>query len=208
MQYPLSENVIWEYTKSHKSSITHLNFSRDTNLLFSAGADGNLFIYCLYELPEGDKIEFDEKLTNNLNSLSNMIDEGLGDNVLYPIDKIFKYEDATKVMKDQIAHSFKILVESQKQSEKEYKEKEGVWTREKNTELKILNDKINEIVINKDIVTEYYEEKLLNKEKDFHEALTDQKRTNEDQIEILGNKVVDLSNQIEFLVSGHSLDMK
>ena len=35
-------------------------FSRDNNLLFSAGDDGNLFIYAIYEYPDGETVAFDD----------------------------------------------------------------------------------------------------------------------------------------------------
>ena len=125
MQFPFKNNVVWDVIKAHSAPITHINFSRDTNLLFSAGADGNLFIYCLYELPDGEVIEFDEKLSNNMNGLTNIIDEGLGDNVLFPIEKIFKFEDGTKILKEELAHAAKKLEDVEKQAIKNLKEKEG-----------------------------------------------------------------------------------
>ena len=94
--YPLNENYqgqAWEGLKSHRNSITNVLYSRDTNLIFSAGDDGNIFIYCIYELPDGEKITFEDNKASNLNQLSSILDEGLGDNVLYPLQAIFNHEE-------------------------------------------------------------------------------------------------------------------
>lgn len=99
--YPFNENV-WDSAKAHRSAVTHINFSRDTNLVFSSGEDGNLFIYCIYELPDGENIAFDENKISNLNQLTSILDEGLGDNVLYPLDSIYFFEDKVKSQQEAI----------------------------------------------------------------------------------------------------------
>jgi WD40 repeat protein len=109
--YPIYENYeghSWEGVKSHRNSITNVLYSRDTNLIFSSGEDGNIFIYCIYELPDGENIAFDDNKALNLNQLSSILDEGLGDNVLYPLHEIFNYEDQALSLSN-------LLVEEKKQ---------------------------------------------------------------------------------------------
>lgn len=93
---PNSKHILpWKSIKSHRGKITHIEYNRDTNLIFSAGEDGNLFIYCLHEIQEGDNFNFDNENINinTNNQINNILDEGLGDNVLYPLENIFLKEN-------------------------------------------------------------------------------------------------------------------
>ena len=42
-------------------------FNKDTNLLFSSGDDGNLFIYCIHELQDGENLSYENNTTRNMN---------------------------------------------------------------------------------------------------------------------------------------------
>jgi SMC interacting uncharacterized protein involved in chromosome segregation len=207
-QYPPNNNIIWDIAKAHIGGVNHINYSRDTNLLFSAGADGNLFIYCLYELPDGENIEFDEKISHNINHLTNIIDEGLGDNVLYPLDKIFKFEDNTLKMKNQLLHASKKLEDVEIQYEMNIKEKESQWQRIKNSEVKLLEEKLKELEINKDVLVSFYEEKIEKKEIEYKELITQIKNENNQYIDQLNEKITELTNVIESLRSSQDIELK
>ena len=74
-------DVSVEEHKSHRSSLSLISYSHYTNFLSSAGYDGNLCIHCIYELSGWSSYE-DNQITLILN-------EGLGDNVSYPLSSIF-----------------------------------------------------------------------------------------------------------------------
>ena len=85
-----NENIEkFDYLFTHRKKVNFLYYVRDLNLLFSAGEDGNIFIYCIYEFPDNDISNTDEnnKITIN-NQLNTILDEGLGDNVLMNIYEI------------------------------------------------------------------------------------------------------------------------
>ena len=123
--YPF-DSTIWDMIKSHRSQITHLGFSRETNLIFSAGQDGNLFIYCLHEIQEIENMGNEQK-QSNFNQLASILDEGLGENVLYPLENIFNYEENIKDLKNKVA-------ENDKNEEKSSFKKCGYynWTKRRN----------------------------------------------------------------------------
>ena len=76
-----------------KKKVNFLYYSRDTNLLFSAGDDGNLFIYAIYEYPDGETVAFDDNKAIAINQINSILDEGLGDNVLLNLNEIFGLSD-------------------------------------------------------------------------------------------------------------------
>ena len=78
---------------SHSAKVNFLFFSRDTNLLFSAGDDGNIFIYAIYEYPDGECAAFDENRLVTIGQLNSILDEGLGDNVLMSLNEINANEE-------------------------------------------------------------------------------------------------------------------
>ena len=67
---------------SHSNKVNFIFFSRDTNLLFSGGEDGNIFIYAVYEYPDGEEATFDENRVMSMGQINSILDEGLGDHVL------------------------------------------------------------------------------------------------------------------------------
>ena len=66
----------------HKGRITKLIYSKETNLLFSCGDDGNIFISVIQEIA-GDEA-FYESLITNIGLISDLQEGDLGTNVLLP----------------------------------------------------------------------------------------------------------------------------
>ena len=131
--------TVWDFLKSHRSGITHLRFSRETNLIFSAGADGNLFIYCIHEIQE-ENIGVRENQKQSFNQLSSVLDEGLGENVLYPLERIFYSEEELKELKYKVAENNKNEEHLIKENQKKMKERETELMKKKEIEISQLND--------------------------------------------------------------------
>ena len=54
----------------------------------------NLFIYCIHELQDGENLSYDDNANVvGMNQIAAILDEGLGDNVLYPLGSIFIQEE-------------------------------------------------------------------------------------------------------------------
>jgi len=207
MQFPLQKRNFWETSKAHNKQVNSLSFSRDTNLLFSSGADGNLFIYCIYELPDGESIAFDDNKMSNI-QLTSIIDEGLGDNVLFPLEKIFKYEEDIRQNSLQIIDLKKKEEEINKAFDKKLIEKEGELNRIKDKELKLVNDQLKEMKTSKDTVTEHYEEKLKKQLNDHHKLIIEKEKQYNDRIESLMNTIHDLHSRIIYLQNEHEVELK
>ena len=139
--YPLDETP-WDKIKSHVGEIVAIHYSKDTNLLFSAGSDGNLFIYCVYEYQDNEHIVFEQSKTKNINQLNNILDEGLGDNVLFPLEKIFYFEKKIHEQSAIIAQSKHLEEKQVKDFEVRLRDKENELNRAREKEIKVLNDMI------------------------------------------------------------------
>ena len=207
MQYPLTKKNIWESSKAHRSLVNNIFFSRDTNLLFSSGLDGNLFVYCIYELPDGESITFDDNKMNNI-QLTSIIDEGLGDNVLFPLEKIFKFEEDIRGMNSEIIELKKKEEEINKGFDKKLIEKEGELNRIKDKELKIVNDQLKEMKTGKDTVIEHFEEKLKKQLNDHHKLIIEKEKQYNDRIESLMNTIHDLHSRIIYLQNENEVELR
>ena len=102
--------------------ISHIYYSRDTNLLFSAGDDGNLFIYAIYEYPDGETAVFEDNKNTAIAQLNSILDEGLGDNVLISLYEIGSMNDNITQLKDKIFSLIKSGDENAKNYEKMLKD--------------------------------------------------------------------------------------
>ena len=160
----------FDMMQAHNKKINYIFYIRDQNLIFSAGEDGNIFIYCVYEYPDSDISNNDENnkitITNKLNAI---LDEGLGDNVLMNIFEIWEKEKKNEEKKNEIyklQKIQKIVDENNKSFSKKFKDKINELNKQKNNEIAKLKQKIDEIIFSKNTMIEDYEKKIeeMNKE--------------------------------------------
>lgn len=202
--------VPWKSIKSHRSRITHIEYNKDTNLIFSAGEDGNLFIYYLHEIQEGDNFDF-ESLNLNMNSnnqISNLLDEGLGDNVLYPLENIFLKENEilkqNNLIDDYKNQEEKLKAEHQlrlRESELEHNKKRDLETNE-------LKERLTEERLAKQGIIDHYNKQIENLEKQQKQILLDKEKQYKERIDQMSNTIHDLNSKIYSLKSEHEIDLK
>ena len=145
---------------SHNSKVNFLFFSRDTNLLFSAGEDGNIFIYAIYEYPDGDIAAFDENRLVSIGQLNSILDEGLGDNVLMSLNEINSNEEKMRNKEEEIAKLKKTAEESNKLFEKQISNKEEEMNSQRESEIEELTKKIEEMRNQRNNLINNYEKKI------------------------------------------------
>jgi hypothetical protein len=209
--YPLSENssgTPWEGIKSHRNTITNIAYSRDTNLIFTTGEDGNLFIYCIYELPDGENIAFDDNKLTNLNQLTSILDEGLGDNVLYPLASIFEFEEQILTLKNYIADDKKQKAKLIGDYQGKLKELESKMNRQREGEIRALDDKLKEMKISKDATIDHYEEKIKQIVNEHNRVMIEKEQNFNLRMDQMSNTVHDLTSQIHYLKNQHEIEMK
>jgi len=152
---------------THCKKVNYIFYIRDQNLIFTAGEDGNIFIYCVYEYPDSDISNNDEnnKITIS-NKLNAILDEGLGDNVLMNIFELWEKEKKNEEKKNEIYKLQKIVDENNKNFSKKFKDKTNELNKSKNNEIAKLKQKIDEIIFSKNTMIEDYEKKIeeVNKE--------------------------------------------
>ena len=177
----------------HRKKVNFLYYVRDYNLLFSAGEDGNIFIYCVYEFPDNDILNNDENNKKTVNNqLNTILDEGLGDNVLMNIYEINSNEKKIDDKKEEIYKLQKIVDENNKSFNKRYRDKVNELNRLREIEINKLKQKIDEMVLSKNTLIEDYEKKieLINKEQ-FNKYV--------DREGVINEKFDDLNKQIREL---------
>jgi chromosome segregation ATPase len=198
----------WESVKSHRSTVTNIAYSRDTNLLFSTGEDGNLFIYCIYELPDGETISFEDNKINNFNQLTSILDEGLGDNVLYPLESIFNYEEEILLQNNLIADDKKLRGKLVSEHQTKLKELETKLSKQKEMELRSLEEKLKELKISKDATIDHYEDKIKNLINEQNRTLIEKEQSYNLRMDQMSNTIHDLTSQIHFLKNQHEIELK
>ena len=208
---PNSKHILpWKSIKSHRGRITHIEYNRDTNLIFSAGEDGNLFIYCLHEIQEGDNFNFDnENINLNMNNqINNILDEGLGDNVLYPLENIFLKENEilkqNNLIDDYKNQEEKLKAEHQlrlRESELEHNKKRDIETNE-------LKERLTEERLAKQGIIDHYNKQIENLEKQQKQILVDKEKQYKERIDQMSNTIHDLNSKIYSLKSEHEIDLK
>ena len=164
----ISENLEkFDLMYTHNKKINYVFYIREHNLIFSAGEDGNIFIYCVYEYPDSDISNNDEnnKITIS-NKLNAILDEGLGDNVLMNIFELWEKEKKAEAKKNEIYKLQNIVDENNKLFSKKFKDKTNELNKIKNNEIAKLKQKIDEIIFSKNTMIEDYEKKIeeINKE--------------------------------------------
>jgi hypothetical protein len=200
----------WKSIKSHRGKITHIEYNKDTNLVFSAGEDGNLFIYCLHEIQEGDNLSFDnDNMHLNMNNQMNtMLDDGLGDNVLYPLENIFLKENEilkqNNLIDDYKNQEEKLKAEHQlrlRESELEHNKKRDIETNE-------LKERLTEERLAKQGIIDHYNKQIENLEKQQKQILVDKEKQYKERIDQMSNTIHDLNSKIYSLKSEHEIDLK
>ena len=145
---------------SHRSRVNFLFFSRDTNLLFSAGDDGNIFIYAVYEYPDGESAAFDDNKLVAIGQLNSILDEGLGDNVLMSLNEINLNEEKINNKQEEISKLKKTAEESNKLFEKQLSNKEEEMNIQSESEINELQKKIDEMFNERNNLINEYEKKM------------------------------------------------
>ena len=198
----------WASVKSHRGRITHINFNKDTNLLFSAGEDGNLFVYCIHELQDGENLSYENTTTMNMNQITSILDEGLGDNVLYPLNYIFSREEEI--------HNQNNMIEEYKNQEEKLKAEHAIKLRERGIELNDalvketnkLKEELRIEILDKDNIIEKYKTKIKNLENEQRQILIDKEKQYTERIDQMSNTIHDLNSRIYSLKSDHEIDLK
>ena len=204
----LKPAVPWKSIKSHRGRITNIAFNRDTNLLFSSGDDGNLFIYCIHELQDGENLSYDNDNSVNINQITSILDEGLGDIVLYPLKSIFLKEDETNNQKN--------MIDEYKNQEEKLRAEHATKLREKEIELnkirdketRELNEKLTEERIEKENIIEQKKEEINNLENQQRQVLIDKEKQYTERIDQMSNTIHDLNSRIYSLKSEHEIELK
>ena len=150
----------FDIIQSHSNKVNFIFFSRDTNLLFSGGEDGNIFVYAVYEYPDGECATFDENRVMAMGQINSILDEGLGDHVLMSLNEINLNEEKMKNKKDQILKLKKTADESNQLFEKQLGNKIDEINSSKEKEIQELQKKIKNLENEKNILINNYEKKM------------------------------------------------
>jgi len=206
--YPYNKTQApWDSIKSHRNNVSCVIFCKDTNLLFTTGDDGNLFIYCIYELPDGENIAFDENKITNINQLVSILDEGLGDNVLYPLDDIFKNQDRLAQKEQQISEYGKQEAKTQKEFENKLRERENELTRQKEKELRMITENLKGMKIGNEATIEHYEDKISKIIKEHNKLIISKDEHYNEKLDQNSYLIHDLSSQLAKEVKEHNLEL-
>ena len=185
---------------THNKKVNFLYFIRDLNLLFSAGEDGNIFIYCIYEYPDNDILNNEENnKVNVINQLNTILDEGLGDNVLMNIYDINTSEKKIDAKKDEIYKLQKIVDENNKSFNKKFKDKINELNKLRDTEISKLKQKIDEMILSKNTMIEDYEKKIDEVNKEQYKKYIDREAIINEKFEDLNKQIAELKDFNELM---------
>ena len=208
---PNSKNLIpWNSIKSHRGKITHIEYNHDSNLIFSAGEDGNIFIYSLTEIQEGGNLEKDTEnyALDRQGQTGNVFEEGLGDNVLYPLEKIFLRENDI-LEQNNLIDKYKNQEEQLKAEHKmRLRETELEHNKKREIEVNELNERLTEERLAKQGIEDHYEKQIENLEKQQKQILLDKENQYKERIDQMSNTIHDLNSKIYSLKSEHEIDLK
>ena len=198
----------WISLKSHIGKITNINYNKDTNLLFSSGDDGNLFVYCIHELQDGENLSYENNPTLNINQITSILDEGLGDNVLYPLKSIF--------LKEEEIYNQNNMIEEYKNQEEKLKGEHATKLRERGMELNDslvketnkLKEQLRIEILDKESIIDQYKEKIKNLENEQRQILIDREKQYTEKIDQMSNTIHDLNGKINTLKNEHEIDLQ
>jgi len=179
---------------SHSAKVNFLFFSRDTNLLFSAGDDGNIFIYAIYEYPDGECAAFDENRLVTIGQLNSILDEGLGDNVLMSLNEINANEEKINNKQEEISKLKKTAEESNKLFEKQLLNKEEEMNLQRESEINGLKKKIDEMINERNNLINEYEKKMEETLQEHRKKFNEREATSNLKIEELHKQITELKN--------------
>ena len=206
-----NKNILpWNAVKSHRGKITHIEYNKESNLIFSAGIDGNIFIYSLTEVQEGE-IYGKENETYGMDrnsQLGNIFEEGLGDNVLYPLEKIFLRENDI-LKQNNLIDKYKNQEEKLKSEHKmRLRECEIDHNKKREIEVNELNERLTEERLAKQGIVDHYNKQIENLEKQQKQVLIDKENQYKERIDQMSNTIHDLNSKIYSLKSEHEVDLK
>ena len=200
--------IPWNSIKSHRGKITHIEFNHDSNLIFSAGEDGNLFIYNVTEIQEGENLDRDDNYAMERNQMGNVFEEGLGDNVLYPLEKIFLRENDI-LEQNNLIDKYKNQEEQLKQEHKmRLRETELEHNKKREIETNELNERLTEERLAKQGIVDHYNKQIENLERQQKQILIDKENQYKERIDQMSNTIHDLNSKIYSLKSEHEVDLK
>jgi hypothetical protein len=185
----------FDKVKAHKGKINFIYYSRDTNLLFSAGEDGNLFTYAVYEYPDGETVSFEDNKMAINNQLNTILDEGLGDNVLLNLFEIFAMQDKLRNKTEEIQRLRITIDESNKTYERDLKEKIGELNHKRENEVNDLKSKIDQMKISNDSLIEEYEKKIDFINQENRKKFNEREAVINDKIEELNKQIIELKEK-------------
>ena len=180
--------------QSHSNRVNFLFFSRDTNLLFSGGEDGNIFIYAVYEYPDGEAATFDENRIVSMGQINSILDEGLGDHVLMSLNEINSNEEKMKNKNEEILKLKKTADESHQLFEKQLNNKIDEINSLRENEIKELKRKIENLENEKIILINNYEKKLEENLQDHRRKFNEREANTNLKLEELHKEISELQN--------------
>ena len=193
---------------SHKGKINFIYYSRDTNLLFSAGEDGNLFTYAIYEYPDGETISFEENKNATFNQLNSILDEGLGDNVLLNLFEIYSMQDKLNLKNEEILSLRRKIDESNQNFDKDLKDKIIEMNHKREIEVNMLKTKIDEMKISNESMIEEYEKKIENIQNENRKKFNEREMIINEKIEDLNVQISDLKEKNQNMLKDYEKALK
>ena len=205
--YPALTHKHWDEVFSHFGKVNKLIYNKETNLLFSCGADGNVFVYGVYEYNDGDNVFFDNRITN-VNQLNTVLDEGLGENVLYPIYALSKFDELEKEKHElHVAHKDKIEM-LERQNKQMLKDLENEILSKKQQEIQALKEQMLTLEIQNKETIEQYEQRLQKQIEDYRKKLNEQNNLAQDRIKSLEDELYSQQVELARTKKANALDLK
>ncbi len=184
----------FDEVKSHRNRVNCLYFHRDTNLLFSAGDDGNLFIYAIYEYFDGDPADLDDNKATELNQLNTILDEGLGDNVLINLNEIFEIKEKIKYEQKSIHKYQRQINELNKTFKTELTDKINSIKKIKDGEILDLKNSIENMKISNTAMIEDYDQRIEDIQNENRRKFNEREGIINEKLNELNNENTDLKN--------------
>lgn len=132
----------------------------------------------------------------------------MGDNVLYPLDSIFKYEEEILAQSNFIADDKKQKAKLIQDHQLRIKELESKMNKQREMEMRSLDDRLKEMKIAKDATVEHYEEKIKKLINEQNRVLIEKEQHYNIRMDQMSNTIHDLTSQIHFLKNQHEMEMK
>ena len=184
---------------SHHTKVNALYFSRDTNLLFSTGDDGNLFIYAIYETPDGENIQFEDNKNGTVFQLNSILDEGLGDNVLVSLYELSSINESLDSCKMKIYNLEKQSDEVTKTCEKMMLDKEREINLRKENEINELRNTLKNLQTKHETLSKQYQTKINAITNENRQKSNEHEMNLNEQINEMNAYIAEMRRQQEYL---------